>query len=142
MSANNKRWRAIMITTYNVLNDINSLLDAFAEPRFQNRFELSEVQYKEAEDTISVRYFVPGATQDDIDLQLENNILKLTFNKKEPEGEAQYTRRERNFGTYSKSIKLSYRVDPDKINANLKDGILTVTLEKSEDARPKKIEVK
>lgn len=130
-----------MISTYNVLNDINSLLDAFVEPRIIDRYELSEVQYKEGEDTITVRYFVPGASQEDIDLQLENNILKLTFNKKEPETESRYYRRERSFGTYSKSIKLSYRVDPEKIKAELKDGVLTVTLEKSEEARPKKIEV-
>ncbi|MFW5808784.1 MAG: Hsp20/alpha crystallin family protein [Spirochaetota bacterium] len=131
-----------MISTYNVLNDLNTLLDAFVEPRIQDRFELSEVQYREGEDSLAIRYFVPGASQEDIELQLENNVLKLTFNKKEPETKSRYTRRERSFGTYSKSVKLPYRVDPEKIDAQLKDGVLTVTLEKSEDARPKKIEVK
>jgi HSP20 family protein len=130
-----------MIATYNVLQDLNTLLDAFSDTTARDRFELSEVQYKEGNDIIQVRYFVPGAVNDNIDLQLENNNLKLTFNKKQDEGEKRYIRRERSHGTFTKTVKLPYRVDHEKIGAELKNGVLTVTLEKSEDARPKKIEI-
>jgi HSP20 family protein len=131
-----------MLSTYNVLNDLNSIIDAFIEPQYNAKNELSQIQYKEGENNITIKYMVPGATADKIDIQLENNILKVSFTKEEEKSDAKYVRRERTYGSYSKSIKLPYRVDPENINAELKDGILVINLEKAEEAKPRKIEVR
>lgn len=131
-----------MLSTYSVLNDLNSIFDAFIEPQYNVKNELSYFQYDENEDAVTVKFMVPGATSDDIDIQLENNVLRLSFEKKQDKLEVKYIRRERSYGTFSKTIKLPYRVDPEKVHADLNEGILTVKLEKAEEAKPKKIEVK
>jgi len=66
----------------------------------------------------------------------------LEGEKKSDVQDKPYIRKERAFGKFKKAVKLPYRVDGDKIEAGLKDGILTVKLAKAEEARPKKIEIR
>ena len=72
---------------------------------------------------------------------LFRSSLVIAGEKKADYEEEPYLRKERFFGEFKKSIKLPYRVNHQSIRADLKDGVLTITLEKSEDAKPKKIEI-
>lgn len=130
-----------MLTTYNVLHDINSLLDSFIEPRHAVH-ELPNVDFEEKEGEINVKYLVPGAKIEDIDIQLENSILKVSYERKQDDSERRYIRKERTSNRFSRAIKLPYKVDGDNAQASLKDGVLKVTLKKSPDALPKKIEIR
>jgi len=79
-----------------------------------------------------------------VDISLEGNILNIRGEKKEEKEEKKrdYYYTERQFGSFHRSIQLPSSVDPDKVEAKFKDGVLTVTVPKRADAKPKRIEVK
>jgi len=129
-----------MLPAYTMLHELGSILDTFVEPGYKNDY--LQLNYFEENDKVKVRFNLPGASIEDIDLQLENNVLKISFEKKPGDAEARFIRRERPTGTFSKAIRMPYRVDPDKVSAYVRDGVLYVTLEKAEEAKPEKIEIK
>ena len=89
---------------------------------------------------------LPGLSEQDVDLQLADDVLTIRGEKHEEKDEKDknYHWSERRFGAFRRVIRLPQHVDRDKIEANFKNGILTVTLPKTADAmqRQKKIEVK
>jgi len=87
---------------------------------------------------------LPGANKDDIDIRVENNVLTLRGKKERNEEvkEDGYFRSERAYGSFSRSFSLPTTVDITKIDADFKDGVLTLTLPKAEEAKPRQIEVK
>lgn len=86
---------------------------------------------------------VPGMTDKDVQLSLNRNVLTISGERRAavPEGYAVH-RQERGNYTFSRSFSLPCAVDPEKASAAVKDGILTVTLEKAAEARPRQITVK
>ena len=96
----------------------------------------------EMDDKLVLKAEVPGLKRQDLQIKLENDVLSLTGEMKNFEKEnIRYHRRERRFGTFNRSLKLPYRIDPEKVQANLTDGILTVTLEKDENLKTRTIEI-
>lgn len=86
---------------------------------------------------------MPGLTKDDIEVTLENGVLTVGGEKKysRDEEKENYHMRERRFGRFARSFTLPSAVDEGKVNAILKDGILTITLDKREEVKPRKISV-
>ena len=86
---------------------------------------------------------LPGAEPQDIDIVVVGDILTLKGNKKAPAiGEkVSYFQKELFYGDFSRSIKLPYRVDPDKVEAKFKNGVLTINLDRPEEEKPKKITI-
>ena len=132
--------------TYNFFDDVMNMREIFDD--FFNRrtsyepySEFPHMRIYEAEDKISIVSLMPGLTSGDIDIQLVDDSLVIAGEKKSDYDEKPYLRKERFFGEFKKSIKLPYRVNHQSIKADLKDGVLTITLEKSEEAKPKKIEI-
>ncbi len=91
-----------------------------------------------------VKVELPGVAKDDVKLTLESNILTIRGEKKQEKEskEENYHRIERSYGSFQRSFTLPTTVKGDKIDAVYKDGILTVSLPKAEEAKPKQIEVK
>lgn len=87
---------------------------------------------------------LPGVLQKDINVELTGDVLTISGNREfsKTENREDYVRIERSFGTFSRSFSLDTPVKADKINANCKEGILTIVLPKSEAALPKKITIK
>ena len=87
---------------------------------------------------------MPGIKKEDVDISLEDDILTLKAEKKEEEvtEETGYYTREVHYGQYSRSIKLPFHVNSQKIAATLENGVLEVTLPKARELKPKKIEIK
>ncbi|MFQ6672587.1 MAG: Hsp20/alpha crystallin family protein [Candidatus Tectimicrobiota bacterium] len=87
---------------------------------------------------------LPGMRKGDIDIHVENNVLTVRGQRSRDEkiSEDNYFRTERSYGSFTRSFTLPSTVDVKKIAANYKDGILTVTLPKAEEAKPRQIEVK
>jgi len=98
----------------------------------------------EEKDTVVVKAEVPGMKKEDIDVSLAGDTLTVSGERKveEQNKDAETYRSERYFGRFQRSITLPHAVDPNKIQASYRDGILTVTLPKSEEAKRKQIEVK
>jgi HSP20 family protein len=97
----------------------------------------------EDKDNVYVRAELPGMRKEDIDLSLHNGSLSISGERKHDEElkDAEVYRAERFFGRFQRTITLPTPVAADKIKAQYKDGILNVTLPKSEEAKPKHIDV-
>jgi HSP20 family protein len=89
-----------------------------------------------------VRAELPGMNMDDLELTAVRNRVSLSGKREIAAEEASYHRREREGGTFSRSVTLPSEVDSDRVEANYKDGILTVVLPKREEAKPRQITVK
>src|SRR5690348_10908381 len=97
----------------------------------------------EDKDNVYVRAELPGMRKEDIDLSLHNGSLSISGERKADEQfkDAEVYRAERFFGRFQRTITLPTTVAVDKIKAQYKDGILSVTLPKAEEAKPKHIDV-
>ena len=97
----------------------------------------------EDKDNVYVRVEVPGMKKEDIELSLHNGSLSVSGERKGDETfkDAEVYREERFFGRFQRTVSLPTAVASDKVKAQYKDGILTVTLPKAEEAKPKHIEL-
>lgn len=95
-------------------------------------------------DNFYVRAELPGVNSESLDISVvEGQFLIRGERKIAPEEEkTNYHRRERESGFFRRTIALPAKVDPGKVSASLKNGILTVTLPRAEEAKPRKISVK
>jgi len=85
---------------------------------------------------------LPGMRKEDIDISLHDGMLTIAGERQGSSGEGQSAERTERFsGKFRRSITLPTRVEASKVGASYKDGILTVTLPKAEEAKPKKVEV-
>ncbi len=102
------------------------------------------VDLYEDRDQLVVKAELPGMRKEDIDISLHGDVLTLSGERKEEKttGEAQTYRAERFLGKFQRTFTLPSTVDTNKVQASYKDGILTVTLPKAEEAKPKQIEVR
>lgn len=98
---------------------------------------------EETDEAFTLHVELPGVNADDVDLSIEDNVLSVAgqrdfYNDKSAEG---FRRVERRFGRFHRAIRLPDRVDADKISAQYRDGLLTVTVPKAESAKPRRIKV-
>jgi len=98
----------------------------------------------ETEDSLVAEIEVPGINPDDIDISVTPDMLTVTGEKKQEPGEQEknYHVMERAQGRFSRSITLPTAVNPERVEARYKDGILTITMGKRQTAKSKRIEVK
>jgi HSP20 family protein len=97
----------------------------------------------ESQDALTVILEMPGVAKDNINVRVEDGLLNVEgrLDLSKYQGlRPLYT--EYNIGHYARSFQLSSKIDQSKIGAALKDGVLSLTLPKVEDAKPRKIDVK
>lgn len=87
---------------------------------------------------------LPGVKKENLDITMDNHVLTISANTAEEtdEQKGQYHIRERRSGRVSRSFRLSEDADVDNINAELKDGVLTLRIPVKESAKPRQIEIK
>ncbi|MFL5384380.1 MAG: Hsp20/alpha crystallin family protein [Longimicrobiaceae bacterium] len=103
-----------------------------------------ETDVVETEREIRVQVEMPGLKRENIEVDVENNVLTIRGEKREERTEGQegrYHLAERRWGTFARSFVLPRDVDADNIQASFEDGVLTVSIPKSEKARRRKIDV-
>jgi HSP20 family protein len=90
-----------------------------------------------------IRAELPGIKADDLEISVTGDSFSISGERKIPEEQAnsKYHRRERESGNFSRVLNLPSPIDTNKVEANASDGILKVTLPKSEAAKPKQITV-
>jgi HSP20 family protein len=86
---------------------------------------------------------LPGIKSDDLDIQVTGEGISISGERKIPEegNNARYHRREREAGKFSRLISLSKKVDVNKVEASMENGVLKVTIPKSEASKPRQITV-
>jgi HSP20 family protein len=105
---------------------------------------LPTIDLYEDKDNLLVKAELPGMKKEDIDISLHGDVLTLSGERKEEEAfeDAQAYRSERFLGKFQRTLTLPVNVSAEKVRASYMDGILSITLPKAEEAKPKQIEVK
>jgi len=85
---------------------------------------------------------LPGVMQEDIDITLEKDALRITAERRVPEGNRKFIHQERSYGKVQRLIELPDTVDSESIDAELKDGVLRLYLTKRPELQPKKVQIK
>jgi HSP20 family protein len=96
----------------------------------------------EQQDSLKVEMELPGVKSEQLDISVAGSELTIKVNRPDVDQEGvTYHRRERPVGTFSRMVPLPTDVDADHVEADLRDGVLTITLPKAESAKPRKINV-
>jgi len=122
----------------------DSVLDRFFDDSPLDLGRSPAVDVREGEKEYTMEVELPGLTEKDLEVNVENNLLTLSSKKEEDRKEEKknYLVRERRSFEFKRSFSLPEDVQRDGINAEFKNGLLTLTLPKSLEAQPRKIEVK
>ena len=117
--------------------------DFFTAPTFDDN-ALPAVDIRETESEYGMEVELPGLTEKDVEVKLDNNLLTISSGKEEKKEEKKngYILRERRAARFSRSFVLPETVDREKIGAEFKNGVLQLTFPKVPAAKPKTIEVK
>ena len=112
------------------------------EKTVPGRYYIPYADIHETDDALTVVMEVPGVEKKDLNVALENDVLRvdaqIDFAKYE-DLEPVYT--EYNVGHYTRSFTLSNKIDQERISAQLDDGVLTLTLPKAKEAQPRKVSI-
>ena len=99
------------------------------------------VDMKETSDQIIVTAELAGMNDDDIEINVTEEMLQLNGQRKEVKevsrNEEGWIRRERSYGKFTRALSLPAKIKVDKVEASFKNGVLTITLPKLEESRPK-----
>lgn len=126
-------------------NDIDKLFGDFGLDFWNTDSVWSpSVDITESNDGYEVKAEIPGLNKDDIKISFEDDMLKLSGERKfeDEKKEKNYHRIERRYGKFERAFHLPKNVKMEDIDAKYKDGILTVHIPKSEEAKPREIEIK
>ena len=106
--------------------------------------EALAVDMYETDDDIVVKASLPGVKPEEVDISVTGNTLTIKGETKAEEEvkEKNYIRRERCYGAFSRALTLPTQVDVNKAEAVFENGVLTLTLPKAEEVKPKTIKVK
>jgi HSP20 family protein len=128
------------------LTNLRLFEDAFSrmlsEPQ-ANRPWSPAVDIYETENELVLKADLPDVEQKDIDVRVENQTLSITGERKfqQQDSGKGYHRIERNYGSFTRSFAVPNSFDTEKIAAEYKNGVLTITLPKKEAAKPRQIKV-
>jgi HSP20 family protein len=130
-------------------NEMDRLWDDYFGPGRRALRPLEEawmpaVDVSESGDKITIKAEIPGMEAKDIEISMVGDTLTIKGEKKveKEEKEENYHMVERSYGSFTRAMKLPAPVDPDKVEATYKNGVLTVVLPKKEEVKPKSIEIK
>ena len=141
------RWRP-RNDVFRFRNEMDRLFDDFME-RFPARRGVGEqiwnpdVDIQDSENEVIIKAELPGMEQSDVNVSIQDNVLTLKGEKKQEkeEKEQNFHRVERTYGSFTRVFTLPATVVADKAAAEYKNGILTITLPKVEEAKPKEIDI-
>lgn len=142
----------VRYSTYPMTNlhqQINNMFEQFDRELFEPNENLGggmfrpAVDLKEDADAYTVQVEVPGVSQENLHISMQENMLVVKGHKeqKHETGECQFRRVERSYGSFQRSLQLPRNVDGSRVSANLNDGVLEIRLPKHEDTRPRQIAI-
>jgi HSP20 family protein len=134
----------------NMQREINRVFDSFFRTGAQDDTDLATSAWSPAMDVVEhenefeVKVELPGLSKEDVKLTLQDNMLTIRGVKKREseEKDSNYHRVERSYGSFQRCFSLGQSVQSDKVGASFKDGILTITVPKAEEAKQKQIDIK
>lgn len=140
------RWEPVT-DIFDLRDDMNRLFGDYFSSR-RNKLShnigwLPSVDVAETENEYTIKADVPGMKKEDIRISIENSTMTISGERKEEaeEKKKNYVRREKSYGSFMRSFELPHAIDSKNIKASYTDGVLTVNVPKSEDAKPKEIKI-
>ena len=134
-----------------IQSEMNRLFNTFFEPAggtngsspSTGRRWVPAMDLVESEDEFVLRADLPGLSENDVNIELEDNVLTVSGERKAEHEERKegYYRVERASGQFSRSLTLPEGIDPDSIRANFENGVLEVRIPKPEARKPKTVEI-
>ena len=105
----------------------------------QTGISMPSVNIIEGKEDFKIEVAAPGLEKKDFKIDLNNNVLTISSEKqiKNEESEEKFMRREFSYSSFQRSFALPNTVDPEKINASYKDGVLNILIPKKEEAKEK-----
>jgi HSP20 family protein len=143
------RWEPV--TELNTIqNEMNRLFNTFFDQPSQagrsngtTRRWLPPMDLVEAADHYVLRADLPGLADEDVNIQLEDNVLTISGERKAEHQDQQdgYYRLERAFGSFTRSLTLPDGVDPNTVEAHFDRGVLEIRIPKPEQKKPKTVQI-
>lgn len=139
-----RTWRGPLNQWREELRDLASNLFADTGDGWFAGQTIPSLDLSETSDAVQVRMDVPGVNVKDIDIQINGNLLTISGKREEEKEEKDrtYHRVERTSGSFSRTVTLPCPVDEAKVDAQYREGILTVAMPKTAEAQARKIKVK
>jgi len=135
-----------MLSLWNGFDDLFRFDDFFRGPWFREREGrfVPAVDVVEQDGSYKIKAELPGMKASDVEIRVEGNVLTISGERKyehqeEKEG---YRRLERSYGSFSRSFTLPENAKAEAIEADMSEGVLTLTIPKKATAQPRKIEVR
>jgi HSP20 family protein len=124
--------------------EINSLFNTSSPGRLQIAPSFPAMNMWTSEESQVITAEIPGVEPEDIDISVTGEILTLRGSRKpdEIDEDIRYHRRERGYGRFQRSVQLPFPVETENVEATFKNGVLTITLPRAEEDKPRKITVK
>jgi HSP20 family protein len=124
--------------------EMNRLFDATSQGRMFNPPSYPAINIWTNDDGQLISAEMAGVHPDDIDIDVTGDALSISGERKPDEvaEEVHYHRRERTYGSFSRTIQLPFMVDTSKVEASFKNGVLMISLPRAEADKPKKITIK
>jgi len=140
----NKRNRSSLARLHSELDDLFESFFRGLDRPFAGYKAWPAIDVVEEEDAVVVRAEVPGCKAEDIDISVYGNTLTISGEKKleEEKKEKDFYHMESTYGSFRRELTLPAEVDPGKVEAECKDGVLSITLPKAASAKAVKIKVK
>ena len=142
------RWEPLREFT-TLQNEMNRLFNTFADPSGQSRGAdvrrhwIPAMDLVEAGDHYVLRADLPGLSETDVNIQLEDSVLTISGERKTEHDQQQegYYRLERAFGAFSRSLTLPDGVDPERVQAHFDRGVLELRIPKPEQKKPRTVTI-
>jgi HSP20 family protein len=118
------------------------LTDAASED-LANRTWTPPVDIQETDDSYKIQAELPGLKKEDIQITLENNVLRVSGERKWEKDvkKEDYHRIERSYGSFTRSFALPHQVASDKVDAKFENGVLAISVPKADTAKPRHISI-
>ena len=124
--------------------EMNRLFDATSRRQVFNSPSYPAINLWANENGQMISAEMPGVRPEDLNIDVTGDALSISGERKPDEivKEARYHRRERGYGSFSRTIQLPFMVDTNKVEASFKNGVLLLNLPRAEADKPKKITIK
>ena len=141
--------RRPMRNLFNLHNEMGRIFgDAFGSQEggtdTEETYWIPTVDISETENGYEIRAELPGVSEDDVNVSVTDNLLTVKGEKRQEEesGSKNYHRVERRYGSFQRSFTLPRHIETDAINAEFKEGVLTLGIPKAEAEKPTEISIK
>ena len=123
--------------------EVDALVNQFFGPGLKTiqRSYFTPASVWEEDDSYHVQLDVPGVSKEDVEVTFDKGLLTISVERNAPEEKTANGYEERSYGKSVREVKLSAQVDPETITAELNNGVLHVSVSKTPEAQPKRIEI-